>query len=134
MLDCNESVFKLEKTSGVIRPNTSMTVVMKFVPQHPINYYRKLTCMVHNQVRHCLLRTQAPLPILCSLKSWILDKPSLQEKLNILFVYFTFRDPCFWIFLEHVTQSLLSQQCCCQGTWTNTNVMWRGVCLSIHLR
>lgn len=69
MLDCNESVFKLEKTSGVIRPNTSMTVVMKFVPQHPINYYRKLTCMVHNQVRDCLLRTHAPLTVLCSLKS-----------------------------------------------------------------
>ncbi|XP_078326129.1 cilia- and flagella-associated protein 65-like isoform X1 [Crassostrea virginica] len=49
MLDCNESVFKLEKTSGVIRPNTSVTIVMKFVPQNPINYYRRLTCMIHNQ-------------------------------------------------------------------------------------
>ncbi|XP_069108657.1 cilia- and flagella-associated protein 65-like isoform X1 [Argopecten irradians] len=49
MIDCNESVFKFEKISGVLRPNTKSTIILKFHPQHPINYHRQVTCMIHNQ-------------------------------------------------------------------------------------
>ncbi|KAK3591649.1 hypothetical protein CHS0354_040559 [Potamilus streckersoni] len=49
MIDCDESVFKFERTSGLLKPNSKQTVILKFVPQHPINYHRKVTCMIHNQ-------------------------------------------------------------------------------------
>ncbi|KAJ8320586.1 hypothetical protein KUTeg_002173 [Tegillarca granosa] len=49
MLDCNESVFKFERLSGVIRPNTRQTIILQFIPPYPINYHRKVTCMIHNQ-------------------------------------------------------------------------------------
>lgn len=48
-IDCEESVFKLPATSGVLKPNSSQTLVLKFYPQQPINYYRRITCLVHNQ-------------------------------------------------------------------------------------
>ncbi|KAK3083386.1 hypothetical protein FSP39_021362 [Pinctada imbricata] len=49
MIDCSESVFKFEKLTGTIRPNSKATIIMKFVPQHAINYHRRVTCMIHNQ-------------------------------------------------------------------------------------
>ncbi|RUS91152.1 hypothetical protein EGW08_001065, partial [Elysia chlorotica] len=48
-LDCEESVFKFPATSGILKPNSTQTLVLKFYPQHPINYYRRVTCLVHNQ-------------------------------------------------------------------------------------
>ena len=48
-IDCGESIFKFERTSGVIKANTQQTIILRFVPQHPINYYRRITCMIHNQ-------------------------------------------------------------------------------------
>ena len=48
-IDCNESIFKFERTSGMIKANTQQTIILRFVPQHPINYYRRVTCMIHNQ-------------------------------------------------------------------------------------
>lgn len=49
MIDCSESVFKFERTSGILKANSKLTIILKFVPQHPINYHRHITCMVHNQ-------------------------------------------------------------------------------------
>ncbi|XP_074643169.1 cilia- and flagella-associated protein 65-like [Tubulanus polymorphus] len=48
-LDCKESVFKFSKTSFVISGKSSETVIVKFQPIHPINYYRQITCIVNNQ-------------------------------------------------------------------------------------
>ena len=50
MLDCDESVFKFEHLSGTLPANTKKTVILYFQPFHPINYYRRITCLVHNQV------------------------------------------------------------------------------------
>ncbi|XP_041374433.1 cilia- and flagella-associated protein 65-like [Gigantopelta aegis] len=49
VIDCNESVFKFDNVSGVLKPESRKTLILKFYPQHPINYYRRVTCLVHNQ-------------------------------------------------------------------------------------
>ena len=48
-IDCSESVFKFERTTGLLKANTQQTIILTFVPQHPINYHRRVTCMIHNQ-------------------------------------------------------------------------------------
>ncbi|XP_059144553.1 cilia- and flagella-associated protein 65-like [Physella acuta] len=48
-IDCEESVFKFPQTSGILKPNSSETVVLSFLPEHPINYYRRVPFLVHNQ-------------------------------------------------------------------------------------
>ena len=50
VIDCSESVFKFEQVSGVLKPESRQTLILKFDPQHPINYYRRVTCLIHNQV------------------------------------------------------------------------------------
>ena len=52
MIDCEESVFKFEKLTGTVLANSKITVIIRFCPTHPINYYKRLACMVHNQVIH----------------------------------------------------------------------------------
>ena len=54
-IDSNESVFKFERKSGTLKPNSHVTVLIKFIPVHPINYYRRVSCLIHNQVRGCLI-------------------------------------------------------------------------------
>ncbi|XP_013412505.1 cilia- and flagella-associated protein 65-like [Lingula anatina] len=49
MLDCNESVFKLDKVCGTLKPDSYTKIVLKFQPSHPINYYRRVVCLVQNQ-------------------------------------------------------------------------------------
>ncbi|KAL4217273.1 hypothetical protein ACF0H5_023724 [Mactra antiquata] len=49
MIDCEESVFKFEHCSGTLRPNEKKTLILKFIPQHPINYHRRVACMIHNK-------------------------------------------------------------------------------------
>ncbi|XP_071101269.1 cilia- and flagella-associated protein 65-like isoform X1 [Haliotis cracherodii] len=49
MIDCDESVFKFQYMSGVLKPNSQQTVILQFTPSHPINYYRRVTCLIHNQ-------------------------------------------------------------------------------------
>lgn len=49
MIDCEESVFKFEKLTGTVLANSKITVIIRFCPTHPINYYKRLACMVHNQ-------------------------------------------------------------------------------------
>lgn len=49
MIDCNQSVFKLEATCGLLPGNGSQVIIIHFSPTNPINYYRRLTCLVQNQ-------------------------------------------------------------------------------------
>ncbi|KAJ7389222.1 hypothetical protein OS493_032690 [Desmophyllum pertusum] len=49
MIDCSQSVFKLETTCGLLPGKGSQTVILRFSPTNPINYYRRLTCLVQNQ-------------------------------------------------------------------------------------
>ncbi|KAL9957579.1 hypothetical protein ACROYT_G034498 [Oculina patagonica] len=49
MIDCSQSVFKLETTCGLLPGKGSQTVILRFAPTKPINYYRRLTCLVQNQ-------------------------------------------------------------------------------------
>lgn len=49
MIDCEESVFKFERTSGVLKASERKTLILRFIPQHPINYHRRVTCMIHNK-------------------------------------------------------------------------------------
>ncbi|XP_019617941.1 PREDICTED: cilia- and flagella-associated protein 65-like [Branchiostoma belcheri] len=48
MIDSRESVFKFEHVSGVLPPQGLHKVVVHFCPVHPINYYRRVACLVHN--------------------------------------------------------------------------------------
>lgn len=49
MIDCSQSVFKLDTTCGLLPGKGSQTVVLRFSPMKPINYYRRLTCLIQNQ-------------------------------------------------------------------------------------
>ncbi|KAM7444065.1 hypothetical protein ABFA07_007249 [Porites harrisoni] len=49
MIDCSQSVFKLETACGLLSGKGSETIVIRFAPTNPINYYRRLTCLVQNQ-------------------------------------------------------------------------------------
>lgn len=54
MIDCNQSVFKLDITCGLLPGKGSQTIVLHFSPSKPINYYRRLTCLVQNQDPICI--------------------------------------------------------------------------------
>ncbi|XP_071942190.1 cilia- and flagella-associated protein 65-like [Antedon mediterranea] len=49
IVDGEESVFKFSVECGTMNGNTTTTVVVQFAPVHPINYYRRVTCIVQNQ-------------------------------------------------------------------------------------
>ncbi|XP_053386703.1 cilia- and flagella-associated protein 65-like isoform X2 [Mercenaria mercenaria] len=49
MIDCGESVFKFEQTVGTLKAKEKRTLILKFIPQHPINYYRRVACVIHNK-------------------------------------------------------------------------------------
>ena len=51
MIDSSQSVFKLEPTCGFLPGKGSQNVIVHFTPTCPINYYRRVTCLVQNQVR-----------------------------------------------------------------------------------
>ncbi|XP_013095381.2 cilia- and flagella-associated protein 65-like isoform X1 [Biomphalaria glabrata] len=48
-IDCEESVFQLSSTSGTLAAKSTATLLIHFIPKHPINYYRRVTLLVHNQ-------------------------------------------------------------------------------------
>lgn len=50
VLDSEESAFQFQTVSGVVKADARVTVIIKFIPAYPINYYRRVTCLVHNQV------------------------------------------------------------------------------------
>ncbi|KAJ3320632.1 hypothetical protein HDV06_005150 [Boothiomyces sp. JEL0866] len=43
------STFKIDKQSGVIGPNSVIPLQVKFCPKEPINYYRRVYCLIENQ-------------------------------------------------------------------------------------
>ncbi|XP_050388962.1 cilia- and flagella-associated protein 65 [Patella vulgata] len=49
MIESEDSVFKFQQVAGVLKPKTKDTIILKFCPPYPINYYRRITCLVHNQ-------------------------------------------------------------------------------------
>ncbi|EDO28133.1 predicted protein, partial [Nematostella vectensis] len=49
LIDCAQSVFKLNSTCGCIPGGESKTIIAYFTPAKPINYYRQLVCLVQNQ-------------------------------------------------------------------------------------
>ncbi|XP_038048739.1 cilia- and flagella-associated protein 65-like [Patiria miniata] len=49
MIDSTESAFKFGVHCGKIAGNTTQTIIVVFKPTHPINYYRRVTCVVQNQ-------------------------------------------------------------------------------------
>ena len=50
MIDCTESVFSFQQVSGMVKADSRVTLPITFTPSAPINYYRRITCLVHNQV------------------------------------------------------------------------------------
>ena len=49
-IDCQESVFKFDETIGELTAGQTRKVIVIFCPTHPINYYRKVSCVVSDQV------------------------------------------------------------------------------------
>ena len=50
VIDCTESVFSFQQVSGMVKADSRVTLPITFTPSAPINYYRRITCLVHNQV------------------------------------------------------------------------------------
>eukprot|EP00795_Rhopilema_esculentum_P013350 gene13350-4200_t len=48
-IDNDFSVFHMDVKSGKLKKGTSQTIKVTFVPEKPINYYRRVICLVHNQ-------------------------------------------------------------------------------------
>ncbi|XP_041477861.1 LOW QUALITY PROTEIN: cilia- and flagella-associated protein 65-like [Lytechinus variegatus] len=49
MIDGEQSVFELSVQCGKVEPHTTQTLIITFTPSHPINHYRRVTCLVQNQ-------------------------------------------------------------------------------------
>ncbi|NXT10599.1 CFA65 protein, partial [Prunella fulvescens] len=48
-IDCKGSVFSLDRPCGVLEGSTTLTLKVFFRPAHPINYHRRVACLVHHQ-------------------------------------------------------------------------------------
>nr|XP_030133177.3 cilia- and flagella-associated protein 65 isoform X5 [Taeniopygia guttata] len=48
-IDCKGSVFSLDRSCGVLEGATTLTLKVIFRPAHPINYHRRVVCLVHHQ-------------------------------------------------------------------------------------
>ncbi|XP_061411227.1 cilia- and flagella-associated protein 65 isoform X1 [Lethenteron reissneri] len=48
-LDTESSVFGLERVCGQLPPHATVQLRVTFTPQQPINYYRRVACLVHHQ-------------------------------------------------------------------------------------
>ncbi|XP_076448439.1 cilia- and flagella-associated protein 65-like [Babylonia areolata] len=49
VIDCEESVFTFQQVSGVVKADSRVVLPIRFTPSAPINFYRRVTCLVHNQ-------------------------------------------------------------------------------------
>ncbi|KAK7484650.1 hypothetical protein BaRGS_00024058, partial [Batillaria attramentaria] len=49
VIDSEESVFNIGQLSGIVKAESRIRVSIRFIPAHPINYYRRVTCLIHNQ-------------------------------------------------------------------------------------
>ncbi|XP_005049550.1 PREDICTED: coiled-coil domain-containing protein 108 isoform X2 [Ficedula albicollis] len=48
-IDCKGSVFSLDRPCGVLEGTTTLTLKVIFQPTHPMNYHRRVVCLVHHQ-------------------------------------------------------------------------------------
>ncbi|NXL72599.1 CFA65 protein, partial [Leptocoma aspasia] len=48
-IDCKGSVFSLDRPCGVLEGTTTLTLKVVFQPTHPMNYHRRVACLVHHQ-------------------------------------------------------------------------------------
>ncbi|NXR74777.1 CFA65 protein, partial [Pycnonotus jocosus] len=48
-IDCKGSVFSLDPPCGVLGGTTTLTLKVIFRPTHPMNYHRRVVCLVHHQ-------------------------------------------------------------------------------------
>ncbi|NXR64377.1 CFA65 protein, partial [Rhadina sibilatrix] len=48
-IDCKGSVFSLDRPCGVLEGSTTLTLKVTFRPTHPMNYHRRVVCLVHHQ-------------------------------------------------------------------------------------
>ncbi|XP_062354395.1 cilia- and flagella-associated protein 65 [Cinclus cinclus] len=48
-IDCKGSVFSLDRPCGVLEGTTTLTLKVIFRPTHPMNYHRRVVCLVHHQ-------------------------------------------------------------------------------------
>ncbi|NXP58478.1 CFA65 protein, partial [Chloropsis cyanopogon] len=48
-IDCKGSVFSLDRPCGVLEGTTTLTLKVIFRPAHPMNYHRRVVCLVHHQ-------------------------------------------------------------------------------------
>ncbi|XP_023786926.1 cilia- and flagella-associated protein 65 isoform X4 [Cyanistes caeruleus] len=48
-IDCEGSVFSLDCPCGVLEGTTTLTLKVIFRPTHPMNYHRRVVCLVHHQ-------------------------------------------------------------------------------------
>lgn len=49
-IDDKGSVFSLDRPCGVLEGKTTLTLKVTFRPIHPMNYHRRVVCLVHHQV------------------------------------------------------------------------------------
>ncbi|NWH89784.1 CFA65 protein, partial [Aegithalos caudatus] len=48
-IDCKGSVFSLDRPCGVLEGTATLTLKVIFRPTHPMNYHRRVVCLVHHQ-------------------------------------------------------------------------------------
>ena len=49
VLDSSESVFKVDKSCGVLQGNQELTINIRFCPLQPIPYYKRVPILLHRQ-------------------------------------------------------------------------------------
>ncbi|XP_041057147.1 cilia- and flagella-associated protein 65 [Carcharodon carcharias] len=48
-IDCSQSVFVIDQPCGVLGGESTQRLRVTFRPSHPINYYRRVACLIHHQ-------------------------------------------------------------------------------------
>ncbi|NXX36820.1 CFA65 protein, partial [Nicator chloris] len=48
-IDCKGSIFSLDHPCGILEGTTTLTLKVFFRPTHPMNYHRRVACLVHHQ-------------------------------------------------------------------------------------
>lgn len=50
LIDNENSCYRLSSVCGIVKPYSCLKVMVKFSPAFAMNYYRRVTCLIHNQV------------------------------------------------------------------------------------
>ncbi|RXM95325.1 Coiled-coil domain-containing protein 108 [Acipenser ruthenus] len=70
-IDCSHSVFSVDHSCGILPGETSLTLNLAFQPTHPVNYYRKVTCLIHHMDHES--NPAKPLPVVDCLTEYFDD-------------------------------------------------------------